>query len=82
MGNGASAQRNRAAVWEANGGMNGLRCCGCYEEDNKVIMGRLRIDIELGEGVRRKERWRRRKRRGWGYSGCRNLLESPSRHGS
>lgn len=63
--NGTSAQRQHSAVWEGNGALNGLRCCGWCEEDNKVIMGRLRIDIQLGEGVRRNERlrggtWRRR----------------------
>lgn len=73
--NGTSAQRQHSAVWEGNGALNGLRCCGWCEEDNKVIMGRLRIDIQLGEGVWRNERlrggtWRRRMRG--------DLLESPS----
>lgn len=68
--NGTSAQRQHSAVWEGNAALNDLRCCGWCEEDNKVIMGRLRIDIQLGEGVRRNERlrggtWSRRRVEGW-----------------
>lgn len=59
--NQASAQRQCTAAWEGTGGLHGLRRCGRSEEDNKVIMGQLRIDIELGEGGRRKRRLKGRR---------------------
>lgn len=63
-----------------NGSLNWLECCGWCWEDNKVIMGQLRICIALREWVRRNQRLRKgSSRRRKGQEGCNDLLQSPSR---
>lgn len=63
-----------------NGSLNWLECCGWCGEDNKVIMGQLRICIALREWVRRNQSLRKgSSRRRKGLEGCNDLLQSPSR---
>lgn len=63
--------------------VEGCMACGAageVEEDNKVIMGQLRIDMGLGEGVGGRGRLKRRRRdRG---VGCNDLLQPLPWHAS